>query len=47
MNNYNGKVVIGTQIDTKQFDKDYDEISKKIDELDKKANKIATIKLKP
>lgn len=43
MNNYNGKVVIGTQIDTKQFDKDYDEISKKIDELDKKANKIATM----
>lgn len=43
MNNYNGKIVIGTQIDTKQFDKDYNKISKELDVLIEKANKIATM----
>lgn len=41
MNNYDGKIIIGTEIDTKNFDKKYRLISQKISELTDRADEIA------
>lgn len=41
MNNYDGKIIIGTEIDTKNFDKEYRLISQKISELTDRADEIA------
>ena len=43
MNDFDGKIVIGTKIDTKQFDKDYNKLSKELEDLDRKANDIAKL----
>lgn len=41
MNNYDGKIIIGIEIDTKNFDKEYRLISQKISELTDRADEIA------